>query len=85
MCDCRKFENVYIGWGHKYSTDNINPPLPPQPSEEYPSGPEITEAEDPSPQDEAQLRKAQEENENPEEGGEEEDGEEPEEEDDWAK
>ena len=46
------------------------------PQEEYPSGPEITEGDDPTPQDEAQLRKAQEEAEEQaneeEEGGEEE-------------
>jgi radial spoke head protein 4A len=68
----RKFENVYLGWGHKYTTDNINPPLPSQPFEEYPSGPEITEADDPSPQDEAQLLKAREDA-DPEDGGEDQD------------
>ena len=38
----------------------MNPQLPPMPQEEFVSGPEITEAEDPSPQDEAALKKAQE-------------------------
>jgi radial spoke head protein 4A len=78
----RKFENVYVGWGHKYSVDNMNPQLPPMPQEEFVSGPEITEAEDPSPQDEAALKKAQEQaeeageeaEEGAEEGAEEEDG-----------
>ncbi len=48
------------------------------PQEEFVSGPEITEAEDPSPQDEAALKKAQEQaeeaGEEAEEGAEEEDG-----------
>lgn len=53
----KKFENIYIGWGQKYSVDNLNPALPPLPLEEYSSGPEITEADDPTPQDEAQHKK----------------------------
>jgi radial spoke head protein 4A len=68
----RKFENIYIGWGQKYATENFNPQLPPQPQEEFVSGPEITEAEDPSPQDEAALKKAQEAAEAEDERGEEE-------------
>ncbi len=74
----RKFENVYVGWSHKYSVDNLNPQLPPMPQDEFVSGPEITEAEDPSPQDEAALKKAQEQaeeaGEEAEEGAEEEEG-----------
>ncbi|XP_063958818.1 radial spoke head protein 4 homolog A-like [Lytechinus pictus] len=57
----KKFENVYIGWGHKYSPDNYSPPPPPPVQEEFPSGPEITEAEDPTPEEEAALRAAQQE------------------------
>jgi len=57
----KKFENVYIGWGHKYSPDNYSPPPPPPVQEEFPSGPEITEGEDPSPEEEAALRAAQQE------------------------
>jgi radial spoke head protein 4A len=56
----------------------MNPQLPPMPQEEFVSGPEITEAEDPSPQDEAALKKAQEQaeeaGEEAEEGAEEEEG-----------
>ena len=48
------------------------------PQDEFVSGPEITEAEDPSPQDEAALKKAQEQaeeaGEEAEEGAEEEEG-----------
>ncbi|XP_022094680.1 radial spoke head protein 4 homolog A-like isoform X2 [Acanthaster planci] len=57
----KKFENVYLGWGHKYSPENYSPPPPPPVQEEFPSGPEITEAEDPSPEEEAALRAAQQE------------------------
>lgn len=78
----RKFENIYVGWGQKYSIDNLNPQLPPISQEEYSSGPEITETEDPTPQDEAQFKKAQEEAEEQlEENEEAEEGEEGEEED----
>jgi len=78
----KKYENIYVGWGQKYSTDNMNPQLPPMPQEEFISGPEITEAEDPSPQDEAALRKAQEQAEEQEEEHEEEEEEQEEEQDD---
>ena len=57
----RKFENVYIGWGHKYSAENYSPPAPAPIQDEFPSGPEITEAEDPTPEEEAALRAAQQE------------------------
>lgn len=50
----------------------MNPLLPPLPQEEFVSGPEITEADDPSPQDEAALKKAQEQAEDAEEEQEEE-------------
>lgn len=72
----RKFENVYIGWGQKYAVENLNPQLPPVPQEEFMSGPEITEAEDPTPQEEEELRKAQERAEEAEEEAEEEEEEE---------
>ena len=55
----RKFENVYIGYGHKYSQENYNPPAMPALMEEFPSGAEITEVEDPTPEEEAALRAAQ--------------------------
>ncbi|XP_072031441.1 radial spoke head protein 4 homolog A-like isoform X2 [Amphiura filiformis] len=76
----KRFENVYVGTGHKYSPDNYSPPPPPPVQEEFPSGPEITEAEDPTPEEEAALRAAQleaeeaaEEMEDPEEDDEEDD------------
>jgi len=58
LSDYRKFENVYIGHGHKYSQDNYSPPAVPAIMVEFPSGPEITEAEDPTPEEEAALRAA---------------------------
>eukprot|EP00918_Siedleckia_nematoides_P107558 GHVU01234607.1.p1 GENE.GHVU01234607.1~~GHVU01234607.1.p1 ORF type:complete len:407 (+),score=107.40 GHVU01234607.1:443-1663(+) len=76
----KKFENVYIGWGHKYASENYSPPPPPSVQEEFPSGPEITEVEDPTPEEEAALRAA--EMEAQEAAEEMEDGEEDDEEDD---
>ncbi|KAK3508762.1 hypothetical protein QTP70_004239 [Hemibagrus guttatus] len=57
----KKFENIYIGWGLKYLGEGFTPVLPPPPQPEYPSGPEITEALDPSLQEEEALKEAQEE------------------------
>ena len=68
----RKFENVYIGWSHKYSSENYSPPAPAPIQDEFPSGPEITEIEDPTPEEEAALRAAQQEAAENEEMGEEE-------------
>lgn len=55
----RKFENLYIGWGHKYSPDSYTPPAAPPVCQEYPSGPEIKEMDDPSVEEEQALRAAQ--------------------------
>lgn len=41
--------------------ESFTPAMPPAPQPEYPSGPEITEALDPSLQEEEALREAQEE------------------------
>ena len=57
----RKFENIYIGFGLKYCPDNYSPPPPPPIQEEFPSGIEISEADDPTPEEEAALRAAQQE------------------------
>lgn len=76
---CRKFENVYVGTGHKYSKDNYSPPETTPIREEFPSGAEITEIEDPSVEEERQIRKAQQDAVEPEEM---EEAEEEEEEDD---
>ena len=35
---CRKFENVYIGWGIKHSAMTFDPALPPLLMEEFPPG-----------------------------------------------
>lgn len=74
----RKFENIYVGWGSKYSADNMTPLMLAPLMEEFPSGPEIAEAEDPSPEEEAAARAAQmkaEEEEGQEEAEEQEEGE----------
>ncbi|XP_031572967.1 radial spoke head protein 4 homolog A-like [Actinia tenebrosa] len=57
----RKFENIYIGWGHKYDADNYTPPPPPELMKEYPVLPEVTEIDDPTVEEERALKKAQEE------------------------
>ncbi|XP_036972048.1 radial spoke head protein 4 homolog A isoform X1 [Acanthopagrus latus] len=76
----KKFENIYIGWGLKYAGEGYSPPVPSMPQKEYPSGPEITEALDPSLEEEQALKDsleeqqaAQEEMEDTEEGEEEDD------------
>ncbi|XP_017928077.1 radial spoke head protein 6 homolog A-like [Manacus vitellinus] len=56
----RKFDNIYFGWGHKYSPENYTPILPPPVQEEYPSGPAITEARDPTLEEELAFKAAQE-------------------------
>ncbi|XP_076987508.1 radial spoke head protein 6 homolog A isoform X3 [Tamandua tetradactyla] len=56
----KKFENIYIGWGHKYSPENFNPALPAPVQQEYPSGLEIVEMSDPSVEEEQALKAAQE-------------------------
>jgi len=57
----KKFENIYVGWGHKYAADNFSPQPVAGIQDEFPSGPEITEVEDPTPEEEAALRAAQQE------------------------
>jgi len=51
---------VYIGWGHKYAPENYSPDPPPPIQLEFPSGPEVTEVEDPTPEEEAAFRAAKE-------------------------
>ena len=53
-------ENIYVGFGHKYTTSDYGPELPPVPANECSDGPEIGEAEDPSPEEEAKARAAEE-------------------------
>uniref|UniRef100_A0A8C0DEN1 Radial spoke head 6 homolog A n=1 Tax=Balaenoptera musculus TaxID=9771 RepID=A0A8C0DEN1_BALMU len=56
----KKFENIYIGWGHKYSPENFNPSLPAPVQQEYPSSLEIMEMSDPTVEEEQALKAAQE-------------------------
>ncbi|XP_018591753.2 radial spoke head protein 4 homolog A-like [Scleropages formosus] len=39
----KKFENIYVGWGLKFTGEGYNPPAPPPTQQAYPSGPEIME------------------------------------------
>ncbi|KFU93765.1 Radial spoke head protein 4 A, partial [Chaetura pelagica] len=57
----KKFDNIYFGWGHKYSPENHNPTLPPPVQAEYPSGPDTTEASDPTLEEERAFNAAKEE------------------------
>lgn len=71
---CRTFENIYLGWGHKYSPDTFTPDLALEVQTEYPSGPEIKEATDPTAAQEAVLQATLDEEEEEEEEDEDEDG-----------
>lgn len=67
----KQFENIYIGWGHEFSVEAYNPPLPPLPQTEFADGDTIVETADPTREEEAAyeatlVEKA--EAENPEEG-----------------
>lgn len=55
-----KFENIYVGWAHKYSAHGYTPPPLPTVMDEYPDGPEITEIDDPTVEEEQAVRAAQE-------------------------
>ncbi|NXR97879.1 RSH4A protein, partial [Oxylabes madagascariensis] len=57
----RKFENIYFGWGHKYSLESHSPELPSPAQGEFPIGPEITETVDPTVEEEMAFKVAQEE------------------------
>jgi radial spoke head protein 4/6 len=77
----KMFENLYIGWGLKYSSENHSPVAPSVVQHEFPSGPETTEVEDPTPEEEAAFRAAQAEAHEAEEAEEENEEEEEEDED----
>ncbi|NWV50159.1 RSH4A protein, partial [Daphoenositta chrysoptera] len=57
----RKFDNIYFGWGHKYSPESHTPAMPLPAQAEYPSGPGIAETVDPTVEEEIAFRIAQEE------------------------
>ncbi|NWS57047.1 RSH4A protein, partial [Chunga burmeisteri] len=57
----KKFDNIYFGWGHKYSPENHTPALPPPVQAEYPSGPDVTETSDPTLEEELAFKAAREE------------------------
>lgn len=61
--DSRKFDSIYIGWGLKSpeSKYGFSPTAIPGPQSEYTSGPEITEALDPTLEEEQALKAALEE------------------------
>jgi len=71
----KKFENIYVGTGHKYYPENYSPPAPPPVLSEYIMTADICEMDDPTVEEEHALKKAQEalEEEQLEEGEEEDD------------
>ncbi|XP_048510818.1 radial spoke head protein 6 homolog A [Athalia rosae] len=52
----RKFANVYIGSGHKFTAFNYTPPNMPVVQDEYKIGPEVMEVQDPSVEEEESWR-----------------------------
>ncbi|KAK2580599.1 hypothetical protein KPH14_007718 [Odynerus spinipes] len=52
----RRFANVYIGWGHKYTAYNYSPPSMPPVQDQYKIGPEIMEITDPTFEEEEAYR-----------------------------
>ena len=60
--DCfKKFENICVGYGHKYDSTNFSFEPPPPMLGKYVVGADVTEAEDPSVEEEATLKAAQQE------------------------
>ncbi|KAM3875867.1 radial spoke head protein 4 homolog A-like [Diretmus argenteus] len=78
----KKFENIYIGWGLKFAGDGHTPSVPPPPQQEYFSGPEVSEALDPTLEEEQAQKAALEEQQASQEESEDMDGEEEEDDDD---
>ena len=50
---------MYIGWGTKYSADPYSPPQPPNPEPEFVLSADITEAADPTREEEIAYEAAQ--------------------------
>lgn len=67
----KQFENLYIGWGHKYQDEPYSPPVPPVPMSEYPTDEAITETVDPTVEEEEAERAKAEVNEDEDEDGDE--------------
>ncbi len=50
---------MYVGWGHKFIANSFGPSQPATVQEEFAQGQDLIEAEDPTPEQEAELKKAQ--------------------------
>lgn len=72
----RFYETLYVGWGLKNLSAEFDPTIPPIAMTEFPSGPEVTEADDPTPEEEAAFKAALQEKEIDDEICDDEDGEE---------
>lgn len=51
----RTYENIYIGWGNKYTGDCFNPTAPPPAFDEYADGADVHEQDDPTVEEEKAL------------------------------
>ncbi|XP_060064318.1 radial spoke head protein 6 homolog A-like [Ylistrum balloti] len=71
----RYFETLYVGWGLKNLPAEYDPTIPSTAMTEFPSGPEVTEADDPTPEEEAAFKAALQEKEVDDELGGDEEGE----------
>lgn len=54
----RRFANLYIGWGHKFTAYNYTPPNMPDVQDQYKIGPEVMEVQDPTFEQEEEWRLA---------------------------
>jgi len=72
----REFDNIYIGWGHKFIVEPYSPAQPPAPADQFPVTEEITEAQDPTREEEIAFEASKAEEDNKEEGGSDEEGDE---------
>ena len=76
FCNGKKFDNFYIGTGHKFSSANYSPEPPPGRDVCFPPHQDINHATDPTPEEEADFLAAQRGEEEEEEEGEDEEDEE---------
>lgn len=58
--DGKIFDNIYIGWGRKYTFSCYNPEFPPSAFEEYSNRVEVTEVDDPTLEQEMAFRQLEE-------------------------
>eukprot|EP00051_Salpingoeca_urceolata_P022288 m.359841 g.359841 ORF g.359841 m.359841 type:complete len:491 (-) comp19951_c4_seq2:66-1538(-) len=55
----KEYDNVYVGWGHKFTSEAFNPVLPPAPQAQFPTSEEVAEGADPTREEEEEFEAAQ--------------------------